>query len=168
MTTKNSFAPLVEADSETLILGSLPGEASLAAMEYYAHPRNRFWSMLATVFYEPQPTDYEAKKALLRRNRIALWDMAKSAYRKGSLDSDISDVVVNEIDELLAAHPSLRIVCFNGQKAFALFRQHFTQCEDVAYYSLPSTSPANAACSFARLCCEWGARLSIKFVKSEK
>jgi len=159
MNEKRSFAPLVEPDSETLILGSLPGEASLAAVEYYAHPRNRFWRMLAAVFEEPLPTGYEAKKALLRRHRIALWDMAKSAHRKGSLDSDITEVVVNEIDALLAAHPFIRTVCFNGQKAHALFRRHFRQRPDITYHPLPSTSPANASCPFERLCQEWRPRL---------
>jgi hypoxanthine-DNA glycosylase len=156
---KSSFRPLVEADSEVLILGSLPGEASLAATEYYAHPRNRFWKMLAAVFAELQPEDYEAKKSLLRRHRIALWDMAKTACREGSLDSDISEVTVNEIDLLLKEHPSIKTVCFNGQKAFALFRQYFEKQGAINYFALPSTSPANAAYSFERICSEWGACL---------
>jgi hypoxanthine-DNA glycosylase len=155
MDKKSSFAALVEPDSKILILGSLPGDASLAAVEYYAHPRNRFWKMLATVFNESQPEDYEAKKSLLRRYRIALWDMAKDARREGSLDSDISEVVVNEIDTLLETHPSIKTICFNGQKAYSLFRQHFTEKEGVNYHALPSTSPANAAYSFERICKEW-------------
>jgi hypoxanthine-DNA glycosylase len=155
MTVKASFAPLVDADSTVLILGSLPGEASLAAAEYYAHPRNRFWKMLAAIFAEPQPEGYDAKKSLLRRHRIALWDMAKTARREGSLDSDISEAVVNEIDMLLETHPAITTVCFNGQKALALFRRHFMEKEGVNYHALPSTSPANAAYSFERICREW-------------
>ncbi|MDR1718758.1 MAG: DNA-deoxyinosine glycosylase [Dysgonamonadaceae bacterium] len=153
---KSSFAPLVEHDSEILILGSLPGEVSLAAVEYYAHPRNRFWKMLATVFAEPQPQDYDEKKSLLRRHRVALWDMAKTAFREGSLDSDMSDVIVNEVDKLIDKHPTIKTVCFNGQKASLLFRQHFTEKEGIVYHTLPSTSPANASYSFERICNEWG------------
>jgi len=152
---KSSFLPLVCDDAELLILGSLPSEASLAAAEYYAHPRNRFWQMLAAIFNEPQPQDYDAKKSLLRRHRIVLWDVAKSARRNGSLDTAIKDVVVNEIDTLLIANPNIKTICFNGQKAFALFKSHFPMNEDINYHLMPSTSPANAAFSFQRLCQEW-------------
>ncbi|MDR3250569.1 MAG: DNA-deoxyinosine glycosylase [Tannerella sp.] len=153
---KKSFAPLVSDDTEILILGSMPGDASIAAGEYYAHPRNRFWKMMATLTGEPLPVSYEEKKDLLKRHKTGLWDLAKTAKRKGSLDTNISDATVNDIDGLLKDHPKIKAVGFNGGKAQTLFKANFRQREGINYIGLPSTSPANAGISFEQICEAWG------------
>ena len=152
---KSSFPPITSPDIEVLILGSMPGDRSIAENEYYGHPQNRFWKMLAVITHYPPPEDYVAKKQLLFENRIGLWDVAQQAIRKGSMDSDIKNAVPNDIPALISQHPNLKAVGFNGRKAEALFDSHFVRHSDLRYYSLPSTSPANARISFEALCERW-------------
>ncbi len=98
---KQSFPPFVDSRARILILGTLPGEESLRLQRYYGNPRNLFWRVLADVFAEPYVIEYEQQKAMLRRNRIALWDVLHSAERIGSLDSAIKNPVPNDIAKLL-------------------------------------------------------------------
>ena len=142
-----SFAPLIAARPVLLILGSMPGVASLRAAQYYAHPRNAFWPILFDYFTEPHSTDYEARCGLILHHSLALWDAANSCERSGSLDSDIQAVVPNDIDQLLAAHPSISGILCNGQKAYQLLRR-YGMGEGVPAFVLPSTSPAHASRSY--------------------
>src|SRR5690606_10655260 len=95
--SKTSFPPISDADTEILILGSLPGDLSLKVGEYFAHPRNRFWKIIAAITNEALPQTYPEKLELLHRNRIGLWNVLHKASRKGSLDSAISDEIPNDL-----------------------------------------------------------------------
>lgn len=152
---KISFPSIEPPGARVLILGSIPGDRSIAENQYYGHPRNRFWKMLAYLTGSETPDDYSAKKELLYANRIALWDVAQQAIRKGSMDSDIKEAVPNDIPELLERHPSIKLVGFNGKKAEALFGKFFEREKGITYCSLPSTSPANAGITFDALCSQW-------------
>ncbi len=157
MLVKQSFAPIEGREVRILILGSMPGDASIAAGRYYAHPRNRFWPLMATLLGCVLPVDYEARCRMLQDHGIALWDVAGSAVRPGSMDSAMREERPNDIAGLMARHPELRVVAFNGQKAKQLFDRFFDRLPDLRYFSMPSTSPANASFSMTRLAERWKA-----------
>lgn len=138
-----SFDPIAGSAPRILILGTMPSVKSLEAVEYYAHPRNAFWEIIASFAGIGKPTHFAEKKMLIQKLNIALWDVCASCVRQGSLDSAIRDEVPNDIPTLLARNPSIRAVVFNGQPAEKLFRRHFPELKSVAFYTLPSTSPAN-------------------------
>ncbi|TDS17288.1 DNA-deoxyinosine glycosylase [Sphingobacterium paludis] len=152
---KKSFDAIVPANSKVLILGSLPGDRSLAEQQYYAHPQNRFWKLIFHLFEEDLPTDYPARLALLHRHGIALWDVCQTAFRKGSMDLDILQEVPNPIPQLLETQPGIQAIFFNGQKAEKLFDKYFQRSEGISYYTLPSSSPANASFNQDRLLERW-------------
>jgi len=159
-----SFAPVVDARAQVLVLGSMPGVASLQADRYYAHPRNLFWPILgAIVGFEPA-LPYEARIARLGDAGIALWDVAGECVRPGSLDARIEagSVVPNDIAALLAAHPGITRVRFNGAAAEALFRRHVLPTLSPApdLLRLPSTSPAHASMGFEAKLAAWRAGLA--------
>ena len=160
-----SFAPIADRSSRVLILGSMPGIASLRAGEYYAHPRNAFWKIIDTLVEIDATASYERRVAALRRQRIAVWDVLASCTRETSLDSDIeeSSIVVNEFAPFLRTHAKIRTICFNGAKAESCFRKQvlpgLTDADDFAYHRLPSTSPAHAAMSLAEKVEAWRAVL---------
>jgi TDG/mug DNA glycosylase family protein len=144
-----------------LILGSMPGKASLRAAEYYAHPRNLFWQFMELLLGIDRTGSYaERQRNLLARN-VGLWDVLASCTRESSLDSDIdqSTEVPNDLVGLLAAAPSIRAVCFNGAKSAQLFARHVTPHLDPGrtfeLHRLPSTSPANASIPFDRKLEAW-------------
>ncbi|QRY60172.1 DNA-deoxyinosine glycosylase [Sphingobacterium siyangense] len=152
---KRSFLPLVNSTTEILILGSLPGDKSLAENEYYAHPQNRFWKVITSLFNAPGQTNYTEKIDLLFKNNIGLWDVCAEASRPGSMDLAIQNEVPNQIVELLEAHPKITQIIFNGQKAHSLYLKHFNKREDIIYRCLPSTSPANAKSNLENLIKQW-------------
>jgi hypoxanthine-DNA glycosylase len=152
---KTSFAPLVEVDTQILILGTLPGDRSLALGEYYGHPQNRFWKVVAKITGNDLPTTWSDKKDMLRRVKIGLWDVAYRANRKGSLDSAIRDEEPNDILGLIMEHKGIRTVCFNGKSPEKLYDKYFDRLSGVEYVSLPGTSPANAAANLEQLCERW-------------
>ncbi len=139
---KTSFPALADDNSRILVLGSLPGEMSLSKNEYYAHPRNTFWQLMCDILSQLYSNDYSNRCEMLLQNNIALWDVVHSAERKGSLDTNIKAVVVNDIEGFLQHH-NIDKILLNGGKAAQLFKRH---CKDVKIkaISLPSTSPANA------------------------
>ena len=145
-TTKEGLDSVADINSHILILGSLPSDASLAAREYYANPRNHFWWILSCIHDEPIGVDYGSKLAFLRRHGIALWDVLKSAERKGSLDSNIRSPVVNDLQALIRDHPQIRAVGLNGTKAWGIFNRHWHRQAvfsegDMQVRCLPSSSP---------------------------
>ena len=151
----HSFPPLIYDDVEILILGSLPGKKSIELKEYYGHPRNRMWKILSTITYSDLPTDYDSKKTFLQKNKIGLWDVASSAERKGSLDSNIKKETPNDVDSLLQDFLSIKVIGFNGKKSENMYSKFFILNESIKYVSLPSSSPANMAISFNDICNRW-------------
>ena len=148
MPMKQGLEPIADDRSRILILGSLPSDASLAAQEYYANPRNHFWRILSRIHDKPIEADYESRLAFLRRYGIGLWDVLKAAERKGSLDSNIRSPVVNDLVGLINRHPQIRTVGLNGTKAREIFNQHWRghsifSAGGMQVRCLPSTSPAN-------------------------
>ena len=152
-----SFAPLVDAECRVLILGSMPGRRSLDMQEYYAHPQNRFWRLLALLLNEEMPLTYADKCALLLRHHIALWDTLGYCEREGSLDSDIKNEQPNAVCELLATQPQIKAVFCNGGKAAAAFKRYFAKSlpREIDVYYFSSTSPANARKRLENLAQEW-------------
>ena len=160
-----SFAPVASPSARVLILGSIPGRASLQAQQYYAHPRNQFWPLMAALFSIASDAPYAARLKALQSQGIALWDVMHSCERPGSLDAsiDASTVLPNDFADFFARHPSVRTVCFNGATAADTYRRHVLPgLADVGmhYVRLPSTSPAHAARSFEQKLATW--RHSLK------
>lgn len=155
-----SFLPVISPQSRFIIIGSMPGAASLAAQEYYAYKYNAFWPIIFDVFAPGQtPQTYEEKLHTLLANGGALWDTLASCRRNGSLDSRIQAGRPNNFNALFSQYPSLRTLLFNGQTAYKLFTRHFGEIPGKAYILLPSTSPANAACPYAKKLSLWRAAL---------
>jgi TDG/mug DNA glycosylase family protein len=117
------FAAISDPSARVLILGSLPGKQSLEQQRYYAKPQNVFWRIMGELVGAGPELPYEERTAVLTKAGIALWDVCASAQRTGSLDSDIKDHVTNDFAKFLAEHPHLKLVCFNGQKAAAIYRR---------------------------------------------
>ena len=157
------FPPVSAKDARVLILGSMPGAASLQAHQYYAHPHNRFWRMMAEVCGLDPSASYARRVAHLKRCGIALWDVLAHCERSGSLDGAIvrETEVPNDVAGLLARHRSIRAVALNGGKAAQAFAQHVVPVLDdavrarVAVLKMPSTSPANASVPVARKVEAW-------------
>lgn len=143
----HSFDYIADDMTTTLIIGSMPGEASLTANEYYAHKYNLFWRFVFEAFgKEYHAPEYKEKILLLTTHRFGLWDAAKSCVRNGSLDTNIKNVEPNDFKALFQIYPNINRLLFNGQKAFQLFKRfHGDLLEKFDYVVLPSTSPANAS-----------------------
>jgi len=140
---KSSFPPIVRADARVLILGSLPGEASLAAGQYYANPRNQFWRLIEAIGASPMPADYAARLQRLAELRIGLWDSVATAERAGSLDAAIRNPLANALADLALGLPKLRAIAFNGAAAAKIGRPALAAVP-VPLIVLPSSSPAHA------------------------
>jgi hypoxanthine-DNA glycosylase len=153
---KSAFAPFVSPDTRVLVLGTLPGEASLAAARYYAHPQNQFWRLVgAAIGCEELATlDYEVRVAALRKAGIGLWDTIASAIRPGSLDAAIREVEHAPLAELVATLPALRAVAFNGGTSARIGHRLLADA-NVRLVDLPSSSPAYAAMPFAEKRRRW-------------
>jgi len=143
---KRSFPPVVDENTRLLVLGSLPGEASLAAQRYYAHPRNLFWRLMSLVIGEDlERLDYDARLATLMKHRVGLWDVVAEAAREGSLDAAIREPQHNDLLALVQPLPNLRAVAFNGATSAKVgMRQLESAAERLTLIRLPSSSPAYA------------------------
>lgn len=150
-----SFTPISDAHSKVLVLGTMPGVASLEMNQYYGHPRNAFWKLMFAVFEQPFSNDYEVRKQLALQNHIAIWDVLQACVREGSLDSAIEQEVPNDFKSFLGAHPNLELIAFNGQKAAKFFKQYVILNKPIRQVVLTSTSPANAGVSFEQKLREW-------------
>ena len=137
----NSFPPIVDQDSEILILGSVPGAKSLEMQQYYAFPQNQFWKIMFHLFGEEFSQDYETRINLLKRNKVALWDVIESCERKGSLDTEIKDEIDNDISKLIANHPTIKTIFCNGQKSYKNLLKILGKNFKIPIIVLPSTSP---------------------------
>lgn len=140
---KRSFPPVVDARTRVLVLGSLPGEESLARGRYYAHPRNQFWRLIGGVVdADLVAMDYDQRLETLLGAGVGLWDVVGSAARTGSLDANIRGHKANKLEELAASLPELAAVGFNGGKAASLGMKLLAGRAGPALLPLPSSSPA--------------------------
>jgi len=153
------FPPIEDPHARVLILGSMPGQASLVANQYYAHPHNAFWPILSELLGLPKGAPYALKIQALKTAHIALWDVLQSCTREGSLDAHIqpSSEKPNNFQLFFKTHPNIRHVFFNGSKAENCFKRHvlktlkpFSWPSSLSYMRLPSTSPAHASRSYAQ------------------
>ena len=159
MTLSQGFAPVALADARILILGSMPGIASLQATRYYAFTRNAFWKIMGDLYSAGPELDYPLRLQKLLANKIALWDVIASCHRPGSLDSDISKagLSTNNFSEFFIQHPHVTHICFNGKKAATLFKTMVAPGlgNDFKTITLPSSSPAHAAKNYAAKLAAW-------------
>jgi TDG/mug DNA glycosylase family protein len=142
---KFGLPPIARSDARLFVLGSLPGDASLRARQYYAHRTNQFWRLLSgAIGEELQPLSYERRLERLAERRIGLWDVIASASRRGSLDQAIREAAHNRIEHLLRDFPGLRAIAFNGSTASAVGRKLIGDPPpDLSLIDLPSSSAAN-------------------------
>jgi hypoxanthine-DNA glycosylase len=140
---KHSFPPVADPRARVLVLGSLPGERSLAQAQYYAYPQNQFWRLIGAVIgADLAPLPYEQRLAALREAKVGLWDTVGSATRRGSLDGNIRGHVANSLADLVASLPDLRAVGFNGGTSARLGMPQLAGRAGLALLALPSSSPA--------------------------
>jgi TDG/mug DNA glycosylase family protein len=157
------FSPIAAPGATVLILGSMPGVASLRAQQYYGHPRNAFWPIIGELYGFSAQAPYASRVQALMQAGVAVWDVLQYCVRPGSLDSAIlpTSVVPNDFSTFFDSHPGIKRVCFNGAGAAALFRRHVAPglafVPPRGYLTLPSTSPAHAAMSLARKLDAWRA-----------
>jgi TDG/mug DNA glycosylase family protein len=146
-----SFAPVARADARVLILGSMPGVASLEAQQYYAHPQNQFWPIMEQLYGISRTLPYARRLLRLQQQHLALWDVLQSCIRCGSLDAAIepASAVPNALPQLLRKHPRIRQLCCNGGSAYRAVQRYFgaqlrREFPQLLCVQLPSTSPAHA------------------------
>lgn len=153
----HGFPPVADQRAKILVLGSMPGKMSLDEGQYYAHPRNLFWPIMGHLTGAISDLPYENRLMMLQKSGVALWDVIKSCTRQGSLDSNITDEVPNDLAGFLKNHPKITKICFNGQKAKDAFEKHFPELKRGPYrfLLLPSTSPAHASMTYEQKLEAW-------------
>ena len=148
------FAPVWDENCRILVLGTFPSVKSRENAFYYGHPQNRFWRMLGMVYGAEPPNTIEEKRGFLLLRRIALWDVIRECDIAGSSDSSIRGAVPNDLPALLEKCPISRVL-LNGKTAEKIYLKYWKELP-ITHIALPSTSPANAACSMEKLVREWG------------
>ena len=148
---------MIDERSRVLVLGTLPGEESLRRVEYYAHPRNLFWRIVFALFGGTPAASYAGRLDFVLSRRLALWDVCASGQRLASADATIRSEIPNAIDQLIAAHPGICAIAFNGGGARRLYQRHFAPLPGLTYLALPSTSPAYASLGYAEKLARWSA-----------
>ncbi len=158
---KQAFPPVVNANAKLLILGSMPGEASLVAQQYYAFGRNAFWTIMGELVGALPELPYPQRLEKLQQAGIAIWDVLAACEREGSLDSAINQqaLIANDFQSFLVQYPGIERIYFNGKAAQALFVRHVQKKqlirENIQCMALPSTSPANARLSCDKKLQQW-------------
>lgn len=158
-----SFPPLSGPQARVLILGSMPGIASLRLQQYYGHPQNAFWKIVGEVLGFDAALSYEQRSAALVQHKVALWDVLAACVRAGSLDSSIDrgSIVPNDFASFFVRHPHISRVCFNGTAAANIYRRQvlpgLATVRPIDYVRLPSTSPAHAVMPLAAKARAWQA-----------
>jgi hypoxanthine-DNA glycosylase len=152
----NGLAPIAPREATLLVLGSFPSVASLAAQQYYAHPRNHFWPILGALWgIDLAALPYAKRVAEARRRGLAVWDVYAACRREGSLDAAIDDAQPNDLPGLARRLPRLAAIAHNGGESARAMR--VTRALGLPVHRLPSTSPANASWSFERKLAAWRA-----------
>lgn len=147
----HTLEPIYTEQSKVLILGTMPSPKSREVGFYYSHPQNRFWRVIATILNEPIPTTNEEKIALLKQNRIALWDVLQSCQIKGADDNSIQNAVANDMDTILKV-ANIKAIFTTGKKATQLYQKLCYPQTNISSIYLSSTSPANCRnCTFETL-----------------
>jgi double-stranded uracil-DNA glycosylase len=157
-----SLAAVACCDAQVLILGSMPGNLSLARQQYYAHPRNAFWKIIADLFGFDVELSYADKLLALQQHKLALWDVIQSCERQGSLDSNIShcSIISNDFASFFSQHSEISHIFFNGSCAYQEYHKRVLPdlaepWQSLGCTRLPSTSPAMASLSFEQKLTEW-------------
>lgn len=155
----SGLAPVARPDARLLILGSMPGAKSLQQQQYYAHPRNAFWPLMASILNLETSLSYGDRLQALLARRVALWDVIGYCQRQGSLDSAISAEQPNDFSEFMQLHSKVAVIAFNGAKAWQSFRRQVIARQylpdGLQFIPLPSTSPAHASLSVAGKLLQW-------------
>jgi double-stranded uracil-DNA glycosylase len=161
-TPSRGFPPIAAPDARVLVLGSLPGQASLAARQYYAQPRNAFWRIMGELVGAGLDVPYDERVTRLRASGIALWDVCEAAERPGSLDAaiDLQSVVTNDFACFFQQHPRVVHVCANGATAHRLYLRRVRPLlpepwSTLPLHLLPSSSPAHASLNLAQKLARW-------------
>jgi hypoxanthine-DNA glycosylase len=154
---KEGFSPLIDNNTEIIVLGTIPGDKSIRTGEYYANPTNQFWKLIFHIFNSGIPVlNYDEKTKILLKNKIGLWDVLSKAHRQGSLDSNIQNEEFNDFEELFNNYPNIKTLVFNGQKpAEYYFMANHNVTQERQNYILPSTSSANTTKTFDAKLKEW-------------
>ena len=161
MASVQSFEPIIGREPRAMILGSMPGIASLDAVQNYAHPRNAFWPIMGELLGIDPTADYATRIRQIEAQPIILWDSLKACYRPGSLDSSIEQQTAeaNDFVWLLRQYPAIRAILFNGATSEKYFRKLalplLPQVDRIELLRLPSTSPANAGLNFEQKLAAW-------------
>jgi len=166
MTTIQCFPPIESPRAKVLILGSMPGKASLQASQYYAHPRNAFWPIMGELMGVAPNLPYATRIEILQSAGIALWDVLASCLRDGSLDAGIveASIAVNDFKTFFLTHPGIADVFFNGgtaERYFIKYALPLLEPNGLRFHRLPSTSPAHAAKTFQQKLADWGAVVQL-------
>ena len=149
------FAPIIDDNTEILIIGTMPSRASLEAQQYYGFKHNAFWKIIAQMAGENLP-EYSCKIVALRKLKLGLWDNLQYCERAGSLDSHIKNEIPNDFETLLKKYPKIQKLLFNGQKSYQFFKKyHPILLKKYNYAVLPSTSPANAGLKYEDKYRQW-------------
>ena len=161
MSLVHSFEPIIGRDPRIIILGSMPGVVSLEAAEYYANPRNAFWSIMAELFNINKEGDYQTRVQQVSESPLILWDTLKACHRPGSLDSNIQkhQIEANDIVGLVNRYAGIRAIACNGAASEKYFRQlvvdSMSPDREIDLIKMPSTSPANASWTYERKLAAW-------------
>lgn len=166
MHTVTSFPPIANPSARILVLGSMPGVLSLQAHQYYAHPRNAFWHIMAQLYGFNVALPYAERVEKLKTSGLALWDVLHTCVRPGSLDSAIAHGtrVPNDFTLFFAQHPHIELVGFNGTEAEKSFNRHVlphVNVSEMRFVRLPSSSPAHAAQSLTQKVSAWQQALGV-------
>jgi hypoxanthine-DNA glycosylase len=168
MSRVSGFPPVVKQGARILILGSMPGRASLDKKQYYALPQNAFWRIMGDFFDAGLNSPYTVRLERINENHIGLWDVLENCHRQGSLDSaiEMASARANDFERFFRRHSGIEHVFFNGKKAAEIYRRLVLTsigdtCPGINYRTLPSTSPAHAAMSYAEKLKQWSAIVSI-------
>ena len=163
MSLVTSFSPIADESARVRVLGSMPGVLSLKANQYYAHPRNAFWRIMASIYGFSAEWPYEIRVEKLKASGVALWDVLHACVRVGSLDSSIEEWsrVPNDFQSFFQRHPHIRSVGFNGaeaEKSFGIYALPHLSVSGITFARLPSSSPAHAV-SLEQKVAAWRVRL---------
>ncbi|MEL1253409.1 DNA-deoxyinosine glycosylase [Flavobacterium sp. DGU38] len=161
---KKALEPLVDNSTKILILGTMPGDQSIAQQQYYANKGNRFWKIMFTIFGEDFSSSYEDRKALLKKHKIGLWHVLASCVREGSSDSKIKNEVPNDFNHFHHHFPNIKHVFFESKSASQFYKKHLQQQSGICYHVLPSTSGLNAGTSLSQKIEMWQVLAEIAHV----